>query len=657
MSEDEVEDNKSAKKGRILGVDLGTTNSAMAIMEGGDPAIIENREGERTTPSVVAFEEGDRAIGKLAKNQAITNSENTVKSIKRHMGEGYTVKLDGDEYKPQEISSMILQKMKRDAEEYFGEDINKAVITVPAYFTDSQRQATKDAGEIAGFEVERIINEPTAASLAYGLKDKEEKNIFIYDLGGGTFDVSLLELDGGVFEVISTAGNNKLGGDDFDKRLVEWIADKFEEEHGIDLREDDQAHQRLRDAAEEAKKELSSKKKTNINIPFIYQDEDGAKNIDYDITRAKFESLIEELVDKTVEPCKRAMDDAGLEAGDLDDVILVGGSTRIPFVREKVKEITKMDPNKKISPDEVVARGAAIQGGSLAGEVDDLLLLDVTPLSLGVETKGRVLTKLIDRNTTIPTEETKTFTTAVDSQPQVEINVLQGERTMAKDNKSLGKFILGDLPPSPAGVPQIEVTFEIDADGILQVAAKDKGSGNERSITIQDQTRLDDGEIERMKEEAEKYEEEDEKKREKIETINKGEQLARSTRNTIEKLEEQDMDIDEDVKEGVLSNVEELEELLEKDHDELSKEEVESKIEEVEEKAQEIGKSAYGASGATSGAGAGAGMGGAGDPGGFNAQNIDPEQVKKAQQQAKKGSGEEDVVDADYEEVDEEEKE
>lgn len=639
-----TDSDKNAQKENILGIDLGTTNSAMAIIEAGDPKIIENAEGERTTPSVVAFNDGERIIGKPAKNQMITNSESTVKSIKRHMGEDYTVELEGKDYTPQEISAMILQKMKQDAEEFLGDEIEKAVITVPAYFTDAQRQATKDAGEIAGFEVERIINEPTAASLAYGLKDSEEKTIFVYDLGGGTFDVSLLELDEGVFEVKATSGNNQLGGDDFDERLVNWIADKFEEEHGVDLRDNDQALQRIRNAAEEAKIELSSKKRTTINIPFIYQEDGEPKNIDYKLTRAEFEDMIEDLIDKTVGPCKQAMKDAGISSSDLDDVLLVGGSTRIPLVREKVKEITKTEPDKGISPDEVVALGAAIQGGALAGDVDDLLLLDVTPLSLGVETKGGVFTKLIDRNTTIPTEEQKTFTTAVDNQTQVTVHVLQGERAMAKDNKTLGQFVLSDIPPAPAGTPQIEVTFKIDADGILQVSAEDKGSGNEKSITIQDQARLDDKEIEKMKEEAEKHAEEDKKRKEKIEAINQGEQVVRRTRKTIENLEEQgEVDIDESTKEGVEEEIQELEDLLDKEESELTKEEIEDKIEEVQEKAQEIGKAAYG---------------GAGGPGGPGEQNIDPEQVKKAAQQVQGNSKPgEDVVDAEYEEVDEDKEE
>ncbi|OKY78634.1 MAG: Chaperone DnaK/HSP70 [Candidatus Methanohalarchaeum thermophilum] len=621
----------SEKKEKIVGIDLGTTNSAMAILEGGDPEIIENAEGERTTPSVVGFKDDERLVGKPAKNQLITNSENTVKSIKRHMGEDYKVELEGKDYTPQEISAMILQKLKRDAEEYLGEELEKAVITVPAYFTDAQRQATKDAGEIAGFEVERIINEPTAASLAYGLKDEEEKTILVYDLGGGTFDVSILELDEGVFEVVATSGNNQLGGDDFDEELIDWVANKFEKEHNVDLREDPQALQRIKEAAEEAKKELSSRKQTTINIPFIYQDDDGAKNIDYKITRAKFEELIRPHVEKTEQPTKRALKDAGINKSDIDDVILVGGSTRVPLVRQKVEELTGQEPNKNVNPDEVVAQGAAIQGGALAGEVDDLLLLDVTPLSLGVETKGGVFTKLIERNTTIPTEEQKTFTTAVDNQTAVTVHVLQGERAMAKDNKSLGQFVLDGIPPAPAGTPQIEVTFEIDADGILQVSAEDKGSGKEQSITIQDQARLDEDEIERMKQEAQEHEEEDKKKRKRIEKINSAEQLIRGTRKTMDEIDEQ---IDEDLKEEVEDKINELEEVLDKDKPSI--EELDQKMNELQEKAQEIGQKVYGQQ-----AQAQANQSAAG----FNAEDV------KQGAQQRNQSQDEDVVDADYEEV------
>lgn len=612
-----------SKTEKILGIDLGTTNSAMAILEGGDPEIIENAEGDRVTPSVVGFSDGEKLVGKPAKNQIITNTEGTVRSIKRYMGEDYAVEMEGKEYKPQEISAMILQKLKRDAEDYLDEEIKKAVITVPAYFTDVQRQATKDAGEIAGFEVERIINEPTAASLAYGLKDSEEKTILVFDLGGGTFDVSLLELDEGIFEVVATSGNNKLGGDDFDEELLQWILGKFEDEHGIDLSDQPQAMQRIRDAAEEAKKELSSRKKTRINIPFIYQDEDGPKNIDYEITRAKFEELIEDIVEKTAGPTKRVIEDSGIGKKDIDDVILVGGSTRVPMVREKVKELTDQEPSKKINPDEVVALGAAIQGAALAGEVDDILLLDVTPLSLGIETKGGVFTKLIERNTTIPTEETKTFTTAVDNQTSVDVHVLQGERAMAKDNKSLGRFSLDGIPPAPAGTPKIDVTFEIDADGILQVSAEDQGSGNERSITIQDQARLDDEEIERMKEEAEKYEEEDKRKKEKVEKINTAEQIIRSTRKTIDEMEDE---LSDDIVEEVEEKIEEVEELLE---DDPSIEDLDGGIEELQEAAQRIGETVYGKQGTQD----------------FKQQN------QQAQQHQHTNEGE-DFVDAEYEEVD-----
>jgi len=523
--------------GKIIGIDLGTTNSCVAVMEGGEPVVIPNAEGGRTTPSVVAFSKnGERLVGQVAKRQAITNPERTVISIKRDMGSNRKVKIDDKEYSPQEISAMILMKLKQDAEAYLGEKVTQAVITVPAYFSDSQRQATKDAGKIAGLEVLRIINEPTAASLAYGLDKEDNQKILVYDLGGGTFDVSILEIGDGVFEVLATSGNNRLGGDDFDQRIIDYLADEFKKENGIDLRNDKMAMQRLKEAAEKAKIELSGVLTTNINLPFITADASGPKHLDVTLTRAKFEELIEDLVQKTIEPMKSALNDAGLSPSDIDKVILVGGSTRIPAVQAIVKKITGKEPHKGINPDECVAIGAAIQAGVLGGEVKDVLLLDVTPLSLGIETLGGVFTKIIERNTTIPTRKSQIFSTAADGQTSVEIHVLQGERPMAADNKTLGRFILDGIPPAPRGVPQIEVTFDIDANGIVHVSAKDKGTGKEQKVTITASTNLTDEEIDRAVKEAEKYAEEDRKRKEAIEAKNQADSLVYSTEKTLREL-------------------------------------------------------------------------------------------------------------------------
>lgn len=524
--------------GKIIGIDLGTTNSCVAVMEGGEPVVISNSEGARTTPSVVSFQaNGERLVGQIAKRQAITNPDRTVISIKRHMGTNYKVNIDGKDHSPQEISAMVLQKIKADAEAYLGESVTQAVITVPAYFNDSQRQATKDAGRIAGLEVLRIINEPTAAALAYGL-DKMDSNekIFVYDLGGGTFDVSILELGDGVFEVLATNGDTKLGGDDFDERIMNYIADTFKTENGIDLRNDKMALQRLKEAAEKAKIELSSSMQTNINLPFITADATGPKHIDMNLTRAKFNEITNDLVQRTIEPMKKALADANLSLSDVHKVILVGGSTRIPAVVEAVKNFTGKEPSKGINPDECVAIGAAIQAGVLTGEVKDVLLLDVTPLTLGIETLGGVATPLIERNTTIPTKKSQTFSTAADGQTSVEIHVVQGERQMAADNKTLGRFTLSGIAPAPRGIPQIEVTFDIDANGLVKVSAVDKATNKEANITITASTNLSEEEVEKAVKEAEKFAEEDKKRKEKIEVKNNADQVAYQTAKALEEL-------------------------------------------------------------------------------------------------------------------------
>ena len=524
---------------KVIGIDLGTTNSCVSVLEGGEPVVIANAEGNRTTPSIVGFaKNGERLVGETAKRQAITNPDRTVISIKRHMGTDYKVSIDGKDYTPQDISAMVLMKLKADAESYLGEKVTEAVITVPAYFTDSQKQATKDAGKIAGLDVKRIINEPTAAALAYGLdKDVNSHKILVYDLGGGTFDVSILELGDGVFEVLATNGNNRLGGDDFDEALINFMADSFAKENGIDLRQDKMSLQRLKDAAEKAKKELSSSQTTNVNLPFITAGPAGPLHLDMDITRAKFEQLTADLVQKTVEPMKKAMADAGVTNNDLEKVILVGGSTRIPAVQEAVKRITGKDPYKGINPDECVAIGAAIQAGVLTGEVNDVLLLDVTPLSLGIETLGGVFTKLIERNTTIPTKKSQIFSTAADNQTAVDIHVLQGEREMAAYNTTLGRFQLTGIPAAPRGIPQIEVTFDIDANGIVNVSAKDMGTGKDQRITISSSTKLSEEEIQQKVKEAEQYAAEDKKKKEEVEIRNQADTLVYQTEKSMKELE------------------------------------------------------------------------------------------------------------------------
>ena len=605
--------------GKIIGIDLGTTNSAVAVMEGGESVIIPNIEGNRTTPSVVAFtKDGERLVGETAKRQAITNPERTVSSIKRHMGSDFNVKIDDKTYTPQDISAMILQKLKSDAESYLGETITEAVITVPAYFTDAQRQATKDAGRIAGLDVKRIVNEPTAAALAYGEdKDTDAQTVMVYDLGGGTFDVSILELSDGVFEVHATRGNNKLGGDDFDNRLIDYIAEEFKKENGIDLKADNMSLQRLKEAAEKAKKELSSTMSTNINLPFITASQSGPLHLNMDITRAKFDELTSDLVKMTEGPVKDALKDAGLSASDIDKVLLVGGSTRIPAVQECIKKLTGKQPQKDINPDECVALGAAIQGGVLSGDVKDLLLLDVTPLSLGIETMGNITTRLIERNTTIPTKKSQVFTTAADNQTSVEIHVLQGERQMAKDNVTLGRFTLDGIAPARRGVPQIEVTFDIDANGIVNVSAKDLGTGKEQHITITSSTNLNEEEIEKKVKEAEMYAQEDAKKKDLIEAKNNADSMIYQSENTLKDVEGKISDADKTKIEEAIKNLKDV-----KDGEDL---------EAIKSKTEELTQAFYAIS----------------------------EEIYKQQQEGQEGSAEskqdDDVVDADYEVVDEDE--
>ncbi|MCC8103587.1 MAG: molecular chaperone DnaK [Clostridiales bacterium] len=627
---------------KIIGIDLGTTNSCVAVMEGGKPVVITNTEGARTTPSIVAFtKSGERLVGEPAKRQAVTNADHTVSSIKRHMGSDYRVSIDSKKYSPQEISAMILQKLKADAENYLGEKVTEAVITVPAYFNDAQRQATKDAGKIAGLDVKRIINEPTAAALAYGLDNENEQKIMVYDLGGGTFDVSIIEIGEGVIEVLATNGNNRLGGDDFDKKIVDYMIADFKSKEGIDLSNDKMALQRLKEAAEKAKKELSSSTTTNINLPFITANETGPKHFEMDLTRAKFDELTHDLVEATVIPVQNALKDAGLNASELSKVLLVGGSTRIPAVQDKVKQLTGHEPNKSLNPDECVALGASIQGGKLAGDAGagDILLLDVTPLSLSIETLGGVATKLIERNTTIPTKKSQVFSTAADNQTAVDIHVVQGERQFAKDNKSLGQFRLDGIPPARRGVPQIEVTFDIDANGIVNVSAKDLGTGKEQHITITSGSNMSDDEIDKAVKEAAEYEAQDKKKKEAIDTRNDADAMVFQTEKAMEEVGDK---IDAADKSAVEADLQHLKDLIAQTNPEDMTDsqiaDLKAGKEKLMESAQKLFAKVYEQAGAAAG-GAGpdmSNMGGAGAGAGAQQDN---------------GPVDDDVVDGDYREV------
>ena len=574
--------------GKAVGIDLGTTNSVVAVLEGGEPTVIANAEGNRTTPSIVAFKGEEVLVGELAKRQAITNPDNTVRSIKRQIGTNWKEKFENKEYTPQEVSARILQKLKRDAESYIGEDVTDAVITVPAYFNDAERQATKEAGQIAGLNVLRIINEPTAAALAYGLENNEDQKILVYDLGGGTFDVSVLEISEGVFEVKSTSGDSKLGGDDWDERVMEWLVDKFKSSTGIDISEDKMAMQRIKEGAEKAKIELSSTTETEVNLPFITANDSGPQHLLEKLSRSEFEKITSDLVDRTKDPVNKAVEDAGLSFSDIQHIILVGGSTRIPAVQALVKSMTGKDPSKGVNPDEVVASGAAIQAGVLKGDVKDVLLLDVTPLTLGVETKGGIMTKMIERNTTIPTKRSETFSTADDGQTQVEIHVLQGEREMASGNKSLGKFNLTDIPSAKAGTPQIEVTFDIDANGIVNVNAKDLGTGKEQAITITGGTALEEDEIERMVKDAEEHANEDAKKKELVETRNLAESMVTSTEKMLE--ENKDKATDDEIK-AINESKDNLSKVLE--NQEATLDEMKNSIEELTKASQSFAEKLY----------------------------------------------------------------